>query len=329
MTRAHLSPPHDLTIPASGSQTARQVLSRAMARSLRDLGRLVAGGGDPSLLAFKPHLQTLLRQAPGALASVLRSPTIGALLRCLRRRAPEVDFHRGARELIATLAFDLAHSGALREAIELDQLPARIVCLPARRVFEIPSDCRRARFTGEGIELSTASGRRVLGFDAPAGAEAFVPIAGGIHLALVDNNPLAMSEAHPDKQGNALDLGGRPAEQWCETLAAGLELIGRHMPELRGEIDLYLHQIVPVGYDDHRHLSASYQEAIGTVYLSLHPQAMTMVEATIHEFQHNKLHALLELDPLLDNAFSPLYASPVRPDPRPPLSADARRRSPR
>ena len=30
-----------------------------------------------------------------------------------------------------------------------------------------------------------------------------------------------------------------------------------------------------------------------------------------------KLNALLELDPLLDNAFYPLYASPVRPDPRP------------
>ena len=89
------------------------------------------------------------------------------------------------------------------------------------------------------------------------------------------------------------------------------------MPDLRGEIDLYLHQIVPVGYHDRVHLSASYQEVIGTVYMTLHPQLMTMVEATIHEFQHNKLHAQLELDPLLHNAFHPLYSSPVRPDPRP------------
>ena len=89
------------------------------------------------------------------------------------------------------------------------------------------------------------------------------------------------------------------------------------MPELRAEIDLFLHQVVPVGFDAHSHLSASYQEIIGTVYMTLHPHQMTMVEATIHEFQHNKLHALLELDPLLDNAFHPLYSSPVRPDPRP------------
>jgi HEXXH motif-containing protein len=89
------------------------------------------------------------------------------------------------------------------------------------------------------------------------------------------------------------------------------------MPALRGEMDLFVHQIVPVGYHDQRHLSASYQESIGTIYMTLHPNPMTMTEALIHEFSHNKLNALFELDPVLDNAFWPLYASPVRPDPRP------------
>jgi HEXXH motif-containing protein len=72
-----------------------------------------------------------------------------------------------------------------------------------------------------------------------------------------------------------------------------------------------------VGYDPERHLSASYQEAIGTIYLTLHPSRMTLAEALIHEFSHNKINALFELDDLLENAFSPLYTSPVRPDPRP------------
>ena len=64
-------------------------------------------------------------------------------------------------------------------------------------------------------------------------------------------------------------------------------------------------------------MSASYQEAIGAVYLSLHPSALTLAEALIHEFSHNKLHALLEQGPLLENAWAPLFTSPVRPDPRP------------
>lgn len=149
----------------------------------------------------------------------------------------------------------------------------------------------------------------------PGGA--FHSIEGGLVLATVDTNPLAMLEAHPEKLGNAIDLGSRSAETWCEALRDALATVDEHMPVIRSEIDLVVHQFIPVGYDAERHLSASYAEAIGTIYLSLHPSSMTMVEAVIHEHQHNKLNALLELDPLLDNAFWPLFTSPVRPDPRP------------
>jgi HEXXH motif-containing protein len=51
--------------------------------------------------------------------------------------------------------------------------------------------------------------------------------------------------------------------------------------------------------------------------MSLHPGEMTLAEALIHEFSHNKLNALFEVDEVLENAWSPLYTSPVRPDPRP------------
>ena len=136
-------------------------------------------------------------------------------------------------------------------------------------------------------------------------------------LALADNNPLAMEEAHPNKSGNAIALGGKEASAWTAALGEAFALIERHLPDLRAEMDLYIHQIVPVGWDAEKHLSASYQEAIGTLYMSLHPSLMTLAEALIHEFSHNKLNALFEVDEVLENAWSPLYASPVRPDPRP------------
>jgi HEXXH motif-containing protein len=320
---APIKAPHDLTIPEPGSTTARDALSGAIRRSLQDLMRL-SGAADLELRAFRPTLKRLLGEAPGALASVLRAPTVGGLLRCLRRRAPELDFGEGVAELLATIHTDLAHAHALAEPVSQGRLPRRILSLPARRSIEVPAWAARAEFRNGAITFFGPGDQRStieLGLaSAPAGGEDAGPyfaITDTLVLASVDNNPLAMSEAHPDKQGNAIDLGGRPAREWTETLAESLELIGRYMPELRGEIDLYLHQIIPVGFDEHTHLSASYQEVIGTVYMTLHPQLMTMVEATIHEFQHNKLHAELELDPLLHNAFSPLYSSPVRPDPRP------------
>jgi len=144
-----------------------------------------------------------------------------------------------------------------------------------------------------------------------------LPLADITRLGLVDKNPISTVEAHPHKSGNALDLGDRPVDEWRRRLEAALQLVLAHLPELRPELALLLHEIVPVGWDAERHLSASYREAIGTVYLTLHPDELTLAEALVHEFQHNKANTLSHLTSLLDNAFAPLYPSPVRPDPRP------------
>ncbi len=158
---------------------------------------------------------------------------------------------------------------------------------------------------------------RTYALDDEALERPFHSLAGPFVLATADDNPLAMFEAHPDKEGNAVDLGERAVEDWLASLRDAVQRIERYLPVVREEMDLILQQLVPVGADDHRHLSASYAEAIGTIYLTLHPSPMTMTEAVVHELSHNKLNAMLELEPLLENAFSPLFSSPVRPDPRP------------
>jgi HEXXH motif-containing protein len=169
------------------------------------------------------------------------------------------------------------------------------------------------------VRVETPQGEDRIPFDGdhPALSRPYHPIVGDVVLALADNNPLSMFEAHPDKEGNAIDLGGKPVSAWTGALRDAFELVRAHLPELAAAQELYAAQIVPVGYHDERHLSASYQEAIGTVYMTLHPDPMTMTEALVHELAHNRLNAMLELDPLLENAFSPLFKSPVRPDPRP------------
>ena len=136
-------------------------------------------------------------------------------------------------------------------------------------------------------------------------------------LATIDHNPIAAFEAHPDKAGNHVDLGGHPEEKWVGILDEAFALVERFMPGEFAEMEVLLQEIVPVGCDDERHLSASYREAVGTIYLTLHPNLMTMTEAIIHEFQHNKFNVSAYSADYLVNAFHPLYKSPVRPDPRP------------
>lgn len=299
-----MEPPRDLTIPDPGSTTARAILSAAIGRLLREVGPLLRGA-----LAF--------RAPPGALASALRRPTAGALVRCVRNEAfPD----REARivELAATLAFELALAGALPAPVRLRRAPTRLLSIPAGIALSLPEDTRGIALENGRLRVERAAGFVDIDLDrAPDAAHAYHRIDGEIVLALADNNPLSAVEAHPDKAGNAIDLGGREPGEWTAALRGALEIIARYLPDIRAEMELFVQQVVPVGWDAERHLSASYQEAIGTIYLSLHPNEMTLAEALIHEFSHTKLNALFELDAVLENAWSPLYRSPVRPDPRP------------
>lgn len=325
-----IAPPRDLTIPEGDSRTARDVLSAAMRQLLLDLRRVASipearAGDRADAQTFARVLSTALRDAPGAVAHALRRPTLGALVRCARN-ALDGAGDRGelaawSRELRATALAEFSARGILTEPVRLTHMPPRAMVPCVAMALSLPEGTQ-ATFVRGAVHLALPQGLREIALRDDDLADEVVSrpysvIEGELVLAQADNNPLSMFEAHPDKSGNAIDLGGHSAREWTSVLRQCLDLVARHMPLVRKEIDLFIHQIVPVGYHDQRHLSASYQEAIGTIYMTLHPNLMTMTEALVHEFSHNKLNALFELDPLLVNAFSPLYASPVRPDPRP------------
>lgn len=328
----------DLTIPSLGSMTARGVLMVALDLLRQEVGTLGRG------LALSPAMLEDMRQfhilraelatkQRGALESFVARTPVGTLLRCLRNQPSETLL----AEFVGLVYFELSRVGAIETPIRQQCPPKRLVSLGACLAITMPETPKSITYAPGKITVTSSSKTVDIDLehfaDKPSGTS---EVLDGIRvekpyygiydppatshnpvLALVDNNPLAMFEAHPDKQGNSIDLGGKSVEEWTRVLRDGLELIAKFLPDLRRELDMFVQQIVPVGYDEHKHLSASYQEAIGTIYMSLHPSLMTMTEALIHEFSHNKINALFEVDDVLENAFSPLYTSPVRPDPRP------------
>jgi HEXXH motif-containing protein len=201
---------------------------------------------------------------------------------------------------------DTLWSAAFAARVVWPEAPARVEFSSERLVASSRDGSTRAVRVRDGALFGDAA------LDAP-----FVPIVPGVSLALVDRNPHVEVQSHPEAPRNDVDLGGHPADAWVAALSDCFELVSVGLPALRREMAVMLRQVVPVGYLPVRHHSNSYAEAVGSVYMTLHPQARTLVEALVHEFQHNKLHALHHLDPLLDNAFRPLFRSPVRPDPRP------------
>ncbi len=314
--RPTLSPPTDLTIPKPGSRTARVVLGLALRhllaylRELRDELEL----SDEAQGAYRQLREVLAEIGPihpGAAPSLLRRPTIGAPLRCLRgRHLPSEPL---MVELVSQCFFELAVHQCLPRPITINVVAPVLIGLSRGLFIRVPEGAREVTF--EDGHISFDGDRHAL--KSGGVVQALPRVGAHAFLGIVDNNPLSLMEAHPAKQGNEIDLGGRTVEEWVDALNEAFGIILSAFPELEEEMEVYVQLLVPVGFDTERHLSASYQEAIGTLYLSLHPDPMTMAEALVHEFSHGKLNALFEVDPVLENAFSPLFTSPVRPDPRP------------
>jgi HEXXH motif-containing protein len=278
--------------------TTSRGLPPAMARALPGAQRYVEGalrrGGAlavdqlvvPEVLTPLLALQSGAIQAEQALASALPSLLYGL---CAKGLGPEdllwdlpvAHLHHAGRVLhFSTPAAGLFLAGSAPQARVLDQTA------PQR---------------GEELPWMTP----------------FTPLGHGLSLAVWDKNPLSMLEEHPDKHGNALSLGGRALEEWTAALRSALTLVEEGLPAWLGELPDTLSRLVPVGFEPERHLSASYREAPGVAYLTLHPDPLTLAEAILHEAQHSKLNLLSWLDAVLVNGRTTWTPSPVRPDLRP------------
>jgi len=291
------------TLPSPGDTRVVRARSRYLARTAR-------------LLLDWPHPlpHTLVRpyaDLRDSLASVDRT----ALLTALSLPQVGAPLHAGLlEEAVPALLLELARTHALdRTGIWWGAPIHRLLSAPLgwRATFDPP--IVGALFSTGEVAVSDAD---PWDLGEPRGERRFHALRHGGWLALADHNPLAMVEAHPDKRGNAVDLGGKEVADWVAAIDEARALVAEALPELHREHATILAQVVPVGFHPEISESASYREAIGVVYVSLHPRRRTLAEALVHETQHNKLNLLSHLDPILENADGS-FPSPVRPDPRP------------
>ena len=282
-------------------------------------------------------VQDALSRDRRAVLSCFASPTIGTPLQCLPLRdelpAFRARIDEAAADVMPHLLFEMALRGLIPRGQSMlwEHGAPRLAAItiggelipPARatgwrfsasHVAAVDGDAEVARMAVDRESLARALAEPGHGFRF---MRRFRRIGKVTQLATVDHNPIAAFEAHPEKSGNHVDLGGRSEDEWVAVLDDSFALVERHMPGEFAEMSTMLHEVIPIGYDTVRHLSASYREAVGTVYLTLHPSVMIMAEAVIHEFQHNKFNVSAYHTDYLANAFHPLYKSPIRPDPRP------------
>lgn len=333
---ASLPPGRGLVIP-SGNTALAAALAHYLKLTLQEF--LTLGKKSPERLR-QPHarvsagVREALLKNPRETLSCFGAPAVGAPIHCfssIHECSPSTEKRIKAQfeQALPHLLLELAARGLIPAKTEIEwPYPAGLLASPTIDAgLRLSKKTAGLSFAPGMIHAFSGAGKASIALTPEGLGRAnrdfftverpFRRLAGAIRLSLIDPNPLSLEEEHPDKFGNAISLGERPEEEWVKTLTDVLGLIDRHWPELRAEMSSLLIQIIPVGYDAQKHLSASYRQVVGTVYMTLHPSLLTMTEALIHEFQHNKMNLASFSDPILLNAFQPLYRSPVRPDPRP------------
>lgn len=113
-------------------------------------------------------------------------------------------------------------------------------------------------------------------------------------------------------------LSNAELAQWGSAHGSAWRLIQKHYPEYAPGLTAGLRAITPLMPSPDGHAaSGTARQAFGALGLALPPDPETLALLLIHEFQHVKLGALLDLFDLYDASDTRLYYAPWREDARP------------
>jgi uncharacterized protein len=309
----HRLPPDSLGTLAAGPGDIEGITALAAAQ-LSITRALVAGvaaesgAGDEELRRVAEAGWELLAELdvrhPDATAQVLAHPYIRAwTVRCLRPP-------RGADRCL-----DRAHlAGIAAAAAYCAGRPAELM-LPVREGW--------AHLPGVGALQLAAAGTRtvVVRIDqagqvkAPGQDFAWRPIRRtrwpGPSVALEDTDPFRDCQLWPP----ASRLDGTELAVWQKAMVAAGDELDRLLPEYSAVLRSALRAVVPLRADAAGNdRSATARHAFGGIAAALPGDLPILL---VHEFQHVKLNALLDLYPLIEPSSELLMEVPWRPEPRP------------
>jgi uncharacterized protein len=262
----------------------------------RDLQRAAVEGWE--------LLCALDTERPDAVHEVLSHPYIRAwAVRCLQPpRDADPDLDR------AHLA-GVAAAAALRAGMSAKlPLPVRLgkLHLPTIGAIEVPVGSRT-------MTISVSAGRKPTTASESQWQTAQRADGHILKVALEDLDPFRDCQEWPA----AGRLSPRELQAWQQALnTTGLRLTAA-LPQYASVLSAGLHSVVPLQPDPDRHRAGTVRQAFGAVAVALPNRTSDLGALLLHEFQHVKLNALLDLYDLFDVSDARRLQVPWRPDPRP------------
>jgi HEXXH motif-containing protein len=264
------------------------------------------------------------RQSPASLHAVLAEPsTAGWLTRLVRElQGDEPPVAKNYRQLGA-----IAVAAAYRASVDADLTVSSQggeIYLPTLGAFRLASpDSVAGRLrTAAGVIEAVAGGTAVL---MPSDPDTTTPTWRPLRRldATVDGREIViqLDDLDPFRDlyhAPPVELLDLPSvRQWTELFQAAWPLLVGHVPERADELSAGLQAMVPLQTSTGVAKSGTARHVFGAFGVSLPESALDLAVTMVHEYQHSKLSAVLDLYPLVIPDQSRRYFAPWREDPRP------------
>ena len=276
---------------------------------LASVAELARSGDRPDDRLAVAGLELLARaqqQDRDAAGEVIGYPSVGAWALHTIRGSQAMP---GARPSgLATVAAAAAIKAGLDAEIEVPVLNGTVL-LPSLGVADAIGDT--AVVATMAGEVRSGDRRVKLRAGAPGWRDLRPATAGGLRVVIDDLDPFRMPATDGEPTGR---LGAGQVAELRGILHAAWPLLS---PARAAEVAAIVKVIVPYRAPDSGLVSTSSPQAFGSVAMSRQPDGYTCAETLVHETQHLKLCALLDLVQLTRPDDGQRYYAPWRTDPRP------------
>jgi HEXXH motif-containing protein len=257
---------------------------------------------------------------PGIVARILSLPGVGAwAIGCLPRLDAANTAHPAPRADLAQLGAIAAAAGT-RAGLDFE-LPVRLhdgrLILPSFAPVNTQLTCEYALLSQSAAGMTLHNGGSAYRLATPLPERTRLRVGQADCVLGIDFDPsdpyLTRYLYHPKARVDGETDGG-----WPDRLAGAWQILADHHRADAAAIATMLSTVVPLTTDrTTRNVSATSTVAFGAIAASLPPDDVTLAETLIHECQHLKLCALLDLIPLVEDGGADWYYAPWRDDPRP------------
>jgi HEXXH motif-containing protein len=273
-----------------------------------------------------PALQDLLERsrtaAPDRFRAILGAPLVGGWTAIAGRALSQDALAEADRDHLAAIAIVAAAAAGVEGSVRVPAQDGRAV-LPGLGAVATAGSASVSVTSADGrLHVATDDGVLTVPAVPDTPAPGWLPVRSLSAQAAGHAIRLGLDDLHPYRHGYHVPPANRlpvtEFDKWPALFEPAWELLAAHLPERAVELTAGLQTLVPLVERDSRTASsATLRHSFGVFGLTLPPTPEDFVVTLVHEFQHSKLSAILDLIRLTDPADNRRFFAPWRTDPRP------------